>query len=453
MHPKCQLSHSNVWLSFDRKLWTSKTVTIVALGIPFQCQSKLNWSHVLPLPTTVSHHGEWQSIMLIIEGKPSFSTHMFPLTCQRRNFLFSLSLFLDNSNTQFRAVCQVDAHQTQDYSFGMVYVAMCQLDEAVIDKETVTEFTKCEHGILGVKGFDALGTGRRIVIGKQNLHNKSGIPRTPRDDDLRYRGKLHSDLLSVMILFCSKVSFTLTEGHVTIEKEQIKSDMRPLLDSLIDFQYRNLCINSWGPDVFEHASARIQDMIIQVSWLLRGFVNRHPEFPLAPYEGEQCFVTTRDDFLKKHFLRVCDCSSPCRLQSTILTVYGCLLEIVRNARRELVPTLTLQDLVGWSNCLDFVSRFTRKVALNQFRVIGSVPRYVERSSTEEGMNIRVFTNDILTRDELLTPRPVRRIVPRYQAVETSVLNYDSAEDAILSDDDDVSQVDYDIPTTMCFRPK
>ena len=345
-----------------------------------------------------------------------------------------------------------------DFSFGMAYTALCQLDDAVIDKETVscvvTEYTKCEHGILGVKGFDELGTGRRIVVGKQNIHNSSGIPRTPKDDDLRYRGKLHSDLLSVMIVFCNKVTFTLEDGHVTILKEQVRSDMRPLLEALIDCQYRNLCVNSWGPgEARRPISARVQDMIVQVSWLLRGYVNRHSEFPLAHYEKEQCFVTSRDNFLEKHFLRVCDCSSPCRLQSDILTIYGCLLEIVRISRQELTPNLTLQDFVGWSNCLDFLSRFTQKVAMNQFRVKSSVPRYVERSSEIQAMNIHVFTDDIVTKDELLKPRPQKRYIPRRTA-EESVLHYDSDEDAIPSDDDEVAnKPDYDIPTTMCFRPK
>ena len=230
--------------------------------------------------------------------------------------------------------------------------------------------------------------------------------------------------------------------------------MRPLLEALIDFQYRNLCVNSWGPGVTRRPSAgRIQDMIIQVSWLLRGFVNRHPEFPLAHYEREQCFVTARDNFLKKHFLRVCDCSSPCRLQSDILTIYGCLLEIVRIARQGLTPTVTLQDFVGWSNCLDFVSRFTQKVALNQFRVKSSVPRYVERSSEIPAMNIHVFSDDIVTKDELLKPRPIKRYVPR-PTTEESVLHYDSDEDDIPSDDDESDvRPNYDIPTTMCFRPK
>lgn len=354
----------------------------------------------------------------------------------------------------FRACGQIDTHETCDYSFGMVYQTLAQLDDATLDKETVKckviEYTKSDYGIIGVDGMDKLGTGRRVVIGKQNLHNKSGIPRTPKTDDLRYRGKLHSDLLSVMVILCDEVTFTLSEGHIVIKKSQVKPKMRPLTDALIDFQYLNLCVDSYGADVFEHAAVKIQDMIIQISYLLRGFVNRHPDFSLAPYEKEQCFNTTRDEFLQKHFLRVCDCSCPCQVKDTILTIYGCLIEVVRTCRRGLIPTMTLQDLISRRNCLDFICRFCTNVTLEKFRVNSSVPRFVERSIERPGMNIHVFGDDLVTKDELLTPKPKTRYVPR-PTNEESVLHFDSEDN--ISSESEPERTDYDIPTTMSFRPR
>ena len=348
----------------------------------------------------------------------------------------------------------MDCHESGDYSFGMVYQTLAQLADATTDKETVKckviEFVKCEHGIVGVEGMDSLGTGRRIVIGKQNIHNHSGIPRTPKTDDLRYRGKLHSDLLSVMVILCDDVTFTLSDGHIVINKGQVKPKMRPLIDALIDFQYLNLCVNSYGADVFEHDAVKIQDMIIQVSWLLRGYVNRHSDFNLAPYEKEQCFSTTRDEFLQRHFLRVCDCSSPCQVKDTILTIYGCLIEVVRTCRRKLIPDLTLQDLISRRNCLDFICRFCTNVTLEKFRVNDSVPRFVERSVERPGMNIHVFGDDLVTKEELLTPKSKTRYVPR-PTNEESVLHYDSEDDILSEPEPD--RVDYDIPTTMSFRPR
>ena len=213
---------------------------------------------------------------------------------------------------------------------------------------------------------------------------------------------------AVMILTCREVCISLpetpTEGYVNIKRELIKPGAKKMLQILLDFNYRSLCLKQPADKLKDHVGGMIQKRIRQLSWCLQGVVNWNSDDPLIEYEAEPCFLTEKDRFLDTHFIRICPCTSDCQWRSVTLIIFGLCHDIVRRLRRDLRLPVTLESIFSRPNVFKFLSNYTEMTGPGQFRVKPEVPRVLNLNlKTDIDLNIRVFQDDIVTRDECIKP--------------------------------------------------
>ena len=293
----------------------------------------------------------------------------------------------------------------------MVYQALLSLLESEIETQDCTgiEFLKGEFGVIGVKSLDDLGCSRRIVIGKQSTRTFSRDYRYDSSitakDDRSFQGKMQSDLLSIGLFTCSKVTPEYELGYINVNKQQVKKASKPLLTLLLDFAYQSTCVRASDEVLERHPGQRLHYRVNEMSFAMMGLSNIGPN-RLIKYESSPCFPDWRLHFVKTGHIYICQCDADagCEVQRIALAMYGIALDVVKILRSEFKAKITLESMFSRSFVLDFIMRFTTRVALDKFLIKCHVPRSYVFDNTKSNFTIDLFKHHILSKDEALEPK-------------------------------------------------
>ena len=318
-------------------------------------------------------------------------------------------------------------HQCREHDWGMVYSAMLNLIQAEKVKTEVDgkeiEFVKAPNGMVGVHGWDQLGTSVRIVIGKMSntRHDDSSNPRT-------WPGKLHTDILVICMMTCGNVTFGSDTGFINIHRENIMPAAKHLLLCLTENAYQMHCLPTPVSTLQKTPGWWIQLRMCEMAILLQGFTNQS-DYKLIDYEDCPCFIDTKLRFLRTHYLRLCDCVTDCQLKNHITLVYCLVIDIIKMMRKHYKAKITLENIFSRKNVLDFISKMTVKVGFERFRIRDTVPRIFETTHASAVMTMQGYLNDdILHKNEALVekaakpwrPLPDTHVWPE----DTSLIRYD-----------------------------
>ena len=215
----------------------------------------------------------------------------------------SWDLALTSSNF-LRAAGQLDTHQCREHIWGMVYAAMLQLVNAeeattTVNGETV-KYAKCKNGMVGVSDWDKLGTSVRVVVGRM-----SNTKRHDKSNDKTWAGKMHTDMLVIMMMTTGNVKFGSETGYINIHRENIKPGAKHLLKCLRDNAYEFHCLPTPESVLQRTPGYWIQRRMCEMSILLQGYTNQTGE-QLIGYEACPCFIDSKMRFHRTMFLRICE---------------------------------------------------------------------------------------------------------------------------------------------------
>ena len=306
-------------------------------------------------------------------------------------------------------LAQVDTHQQKDWAFGLYYEALLGLLDARIERQpgSDTEYAKIEFGVIGVKRWDDLGCSRRIVTGKQSTRNRVKDYRFDKSvcspNDRSFQGKMLSDFTSVAMFTTAKVRIDYEDGFVNVTKQQVKKAARPLLNLLLDFCYQSTCVGASDEILGKHPGQRLQYRINEMSFALMGLCNWGPNL-LIKYESATCYSDWKFRFNDTGFIRICKCDIDCEVQKVSIAMYAIALDIVKILRNEFNSKITMESIFSRENVLDFIARFTTRVALDKFFVKCHVPRTYTFDNTKSNFTLEFFKDHILSKEEALEPK-------------------------------------------------
>ena len=130
---------------------------------------------------------------------------------------------------------------------------------------------------------------------------------------------------------------------------------------------------------------------------------------LIKYESAPCFSDWKLNFVETGFIKICDCDSSCEVQKVAIAMYGIGMDVVKIMREEFDSTITMESIFSRSNTLDFMSRFTTRVALDSFFVKCDVPRVYYFDNTKKKMALEYFKDHILSKSEALEPKRFKAV--------------------------------------------
>ena len=174
-----------------------------------------------------------------------------------------------------------------------------------------TKYARAKNGMVGTSDWDQLGTSIRVVVGKM-----SNTIRHDGSSDKTWPGKMHTDVLVILMMTTGNVKFGSDSGYINIFKDNIKEGARHLLKCLLETQYEFHCLPTPETVLQRTPGYWVQRRMNEMSILLQGYTNQTGT-SLIGYEDCPCFIENKMRFHRTMFLRMCDCDGECELKTHI----------------------------------------------------------------------------------------------------------------------------------------
>ena len=200
-------------------------------------------------------------------------------------------------------------------------------------------------------------------------------------------------------------------GYINVKKQDVKKAARPLLTLLRDFAYLSTCVTDDDEILDSQPAQRLQYRINEMSFALMGLTNWGPNL-LIKYESSPCYADWKYNFVTKGFIGFCACDvgSDCEVHKITVAMYGIAMDVIKILRDEFQSVLTMESVFGRRNMLEFIKRFTTRVALNQFLVKPKVARTYTFDNTKQNLTIEFFKDHILSKEEALEPKRFNPVI-------------------------------------------